>query len=90
MEGMLARLVFEPEAKVVDLAPRLRCRRRDLAAAHGKPQSFVSDYKNGQRRIDPLEFLPIVETLKADPLMVFAEIVERRAEAPKQPQVGRE
>jgi len=49
---------------------------RDLAA----PQSFVSAYENGQRRIDLLEFLAIAEALKADPLAVFAKIVERRSE----------
>ena len=52
---------------------------RDLAALLGKPQSFVSAYENGQRRVDLLEFLAIVETLKADPLAVLAEIIERRA-----------
>jgi hypothetical protein len=39
----------------------------------------VSAYENGQRRVDLLEFLAILETLKADPLAVFAEIVERRS-----------
>ncbi len=52
---------------------------RELAAALGKPQSFVSAYENGQRRVDLLEMLAIVETLKADPLAVFAEIVGRRS-----------
>ena len=52
---------------------------RELAVLLGKPQSFVSAYENGQRRIDLLEFLAIVEALKADPLFVFAEIVERRS-----------
>jgi hypothetical protein len=49
-----------------------------LAALLGKPQSFVSAYENGQRRVDMLEFLAIVEALKADPLAVLAQIMERR------------
>ena len=49
-----------------------------MAALLGKPQSFVSAYENGQRRVDLLEFLAIVETLKADPLAVVAKIMERR------------
>ena len=52
---------------------------RDLAAALGKPQSFVSAYENGQRRVDLLEFLAIVEALKVDPVVVFAEIVRKRS-----------
>jgi hypothetical protein len=52
-----------------------------LAAALGKPQSFVSAYESGQRRVDLLEFLAIVAALKADPVTVFAEIVERRSDA---------
>jgi transcriptional regulator with XRE-family HTH domain len=50
---------------------------RDLAALLGKPQSFVSAYENGQRRVDLLEFLAIVEAVKADPLAVLAQIMER-------------
>lgn len=46
-----------------------------LASMLGKPQSFISLYEQGQRRIDLLEFLLIVETLGADPTKVFSEIV---------------
>jgi transcriptional regulator with XRE-family HTH domain len=57
---------------------------RELAALLGKPQSFVSAYENGQRRVDLLEFLAIVDMVKADPFAVFREIVEQRSEsAPK-------
>jgi len=51
---------------------------RELAARLGKPQSFVSAYENGQRRIDVSEFLTIVDALKADPSVVLDEIIERR------------
>lgn len=47
----------------------------ELAVLLEKPQSFVSAYERGQRRIDLLEFLRIMETLKADPREVFAKIV---------------
>jgi predicted transcriptional regulator len=47
----------------------------ELAARLGKPQSFVSEYENGRRRVDLVEFLLIVGTLGADPANVFAEIV---------------
>jgi predicted transcriptional regulator len=43
-----------------------------------KPQSFISNYERGQRRIDVLEMLRIVEALRGDPRRVFEEILKRR------------
>ena len=48
-----------------------------------KPQSFVSNYERGQRRIDVLELLRIVEALEGDPRSVFADIVGRGEGAPR-------
>jgi hypothetical protein len=53
---------------------------QQLAKSLRKPQSFVSSYERGQRRIDVLELLRIVEALKGDPLVVFKDILERRGE----------
>ena len=50
-----------------------------LARLLRKPQSFVSNYERGQRRIDVLELLRIVETLKDDARAVFMDIISRRA-----------
>jgi transcriptional regulator with XRE-family HTH domain len=50
-----------------------------LAKLLRKPQSFVSNYERGQRRIDVLELLRIVEALKGDAHAVFADIVARKA-----------
>jgi transcriptional regulator with XRE-family HTH domain len=47
---------------------------KELARRLRKPQSFVSDYERGQRRVDLIEFLLIVSALKLDPHKVFAEI----------------
>jgi transcriptional regulator with XRE-family HTH domain len=46
----------------------------ELARRLGKPQSVVSGYEAGKRRVDLIEFLTIVRTLGADPAKVFAEI----------------
>jgi transcriptional regulator with XRE-family HTH domain len=54
---------------------------QQLARLLRKPQSFVSNYERGQRRIDVLELLRIVEALKGDARAVFMEIVGRRAGA---------
>ena len=49
----------------------------ELAERLGKPQSFVSSYESGQRRIDILELLIILKALNANPKPVFAAILER-------------
>jgi predicted transcriptional regulator len=46
----------------------------ELAARLGKPQSVVSGYETGKRRVDVIEFLLIVRTLGAEPIDIFAEI----------------
>lgn len=43
----------------------------DLAKAIKKPQSYVSKYENGERRLDVIEFITIAKTLKADPRKIF-------------------
>lgn len=49
-------------------------RQDDLAALLKKPQSFVSSYETGQRRIDLLEFLEITQAIGADPRKLFERI----------------
>lgn len=39
---------------------------QELASRLGKPQSFVSKYEKGERRLDILEFVRIAETVGAD------------------------
>jgi transcriptional regulator with XRE-family HTH domain len=51
---------------------------KQLARLLRKPQSFVSNYERGQRRIDVLELLRIVEALEDDARAVFNDIVRRR------------
>jgi transcriptional regulator with XRE-family HTH domain len=46
----------------------------ELASRLQKPQSFVSDFERGQRRIDLVEFVVIARALGVDPLGVFSEI----------------
>lgn len=47
----------------------------ELAQRLGKPQSVVSQFEAGKRRVDVVEFVRVVRTLGADPVEVFAEIV---------------
>jgi hypothetical protein len=48
-----------------------------LAKLLHKPQSFVSNCERGQRRIDVLELLRIVEALEGDARAVFMDIAKR-------------
>lgn len=38
-----------------------------VASALGKPQSFVSKYERGERRLDVVEFIEICKQLKVEP-----------------------
>lgn len=58
---------------------------QDLALRLGKPQSFVSAYEAGQRRVDVLEFIRIVSVLGGDPREVLARILAMSDEGAKRP-----
>ena len=40
----------------------------------GKPQSFVSKYESGERRLDVVEFTQISKALQEDPLALLQEM----------------
>jgi transcriptional regulator with XRE-family HTH domain len=56
---------------------KARLTQQDLAQRLRKPQSFVSNYENGQRRVDILELIHIADTLGADPQKLFADVLTR-------------
>jgi len=39
----------------------------DVATRLGKPQSFVSKYENGERRLDVVEYLKVASAIGFDP-----------------------
>jgi transcriptional regulator with XRE-family HTH domain len=47
----------------------------ELAARLQKPQSFISAYERGQRRVDILELIRIFAVLGIEPLDALSEIV---------------
>lgn len=50
-----------------------------LAEKLGKPQSFVAKYENGERRIDIIEFLMIMEAFGSDPqIFLHAFLLKRQ------------
>lgn len=48
----------------------------ELAARLGKPQSYVSKYERGERRIDVVEFCDITIALGSDPVAVLKRYID--------------
>jgi ribosome-binding protein aMBF1 (putative translation factor) len=48
-----------------------------LAKKLGRPQSFVSKFERGERRLDVIEFLDVAKALGIEPAPVLADL-ERR------------
>lgn len=47
---------------------------RELARLLHKPQSYVSKYERGERRLDVIEFLELCKVLKLDPGEVLRKL----------------
>ena len=46
----------------------------ELAGFLGKPQSFVSKYESGERRLDVEEFLEVCELVDADAIKMLQQL----------------
>ena len=49
-----------------------------LAKRLGRPQSFVSNYETGQRRVEVAEFILIARALGEEPIEIFRRLTESR------------
>lgn len=49
----------------------------DIAKKLKKPQSFVSKYENGERKIDVIDFVSISLALNANPTGMLEEYLEK-------------
>ena len=58
---------------------RANVTQQELAARLGKPQSFVSEYERGHRRLDVIELLVISRALGVDPVELFVRIARSAA-----------
>jgi transcriptional regulator with XRE-family HTH domain len=54
-------------------------RQQDLAARLGQPQSFVSKYESGERRLDVVELRCVCEALGRSMVEVVQELEQRLA-----------
>jgi transcriptional regulator with XRE-family HTH domain len=51
---------------------------KEVANKLTRPQSFVSKYEKGERRLDVVEFVAVCHALKVDPVAVLENIMGRR------------
>ena len=55
-------------------ARKSQCHSQQVIATRlGKPQSFISKYENGERRLDVIEFFAIAKALEKDPVQLLKE-----------------
>jgi transcriptional regulator with XRE-family HTH domain len=62
---------------LVQVRKRAGVTQQQIAKKLARPQSFVSKYERGERRLDVVEFLRISRLLDADPVALLREIDER-------------
>lgn len=55
----------------------------ELASRLSRPQSFVSKFERGERRLDVIEFLDIAEALGIDPSEFFSKVAQYPRNVPK-------
>ena len=48
----------------------------EVAAALGTPQSYVSKYESGERRLDVVEFIAVATALQEDPITLLRQVIE--------------
>lgn len=64
---------------LVDARTRAGLTQAELAAALARPQSYVSKFERGERRIDVIELLDIAAALHTDPCDFIRRLQRRRS-----------
>lgn len=71
----------ELRRQLIDRRKAAGITQQQLAALLDKPQSFVSKFENGERRLDVVEFLQVVRALGADPHQIIRSVTRQSAAA---------
>ena len=61
-------------ALLVQARKRAELTQAELAARLKRPQSFVSKYERGERRLDVVEFFEVARAIGIDPLAFLKEL----------------
>jgi transcriptional regulator with XRE-family HTH domain len=68
-------------AALIDARKAKHLSQQELAARPGKPQSFVSKYERGERRLDVIEFLYVARALGLSATEIISDL-ESKPPAP--------
>jgi transcriptional regulator with XRE-family HTH domain len=61
-------------AKLIEARQAKGLKQTELARQLGRPQSFVSNYENGQRKLGVIEFIDIAQALGLEPADMMSEL----------------
>ena len=79
VSSFLTKSVFTPgyvhfTARITELRKQAGMTQAELALRLGRPQSYVSKYERGERRLDVVEFLAVAHALDANAAELVAEL----------------
>lgn len=60
---------------LIDARRQAGLNQSDLADVLGKPQSYVSKYETGERRLDVLELITVAQAIGIDPVKVVKDLI---------------
>lgn len=67
--------LYEQFQKALQEARRTKnLTQQEVSARLGKPQSYVSKYESGERRLDVIEFLEVCEALEVKPNSILLRL----------------
>jgi transcriptional regulator with XRE-family HTH domain len=59
---------------LIDARKRAGLTQVEVAARLARPQSYVSKYENGERRLDVVEFLEVAQAISFDPIALIRKL----------------
>ena len=66
------------QSALADARREAKLTQADVARVLARPQSFVSKYETGERRLDVVEFLEVCEAVRTDPVGVLRIVAGAR------------
>ena len=68
-------------ALLVQAREKAKLTQTELARRLGKPQSFISKYESGERRLDVVEFMAVARALRLDPASLIRALTRASGRA---------